>query len=50
MAQEQAMIPNKFVMSCRSTYIFYWDVFIIAFAVLNAITLPLEIAYLEELK
>ena len=50
MAQEKAMIPNKYVMSCRSPGIFYWDFCIILFAVLNAITLPLEIAFLEELK
>lgn len=37
-------------MSCRSSYIFYWDLIIILFAVLNAITLPLEIAFNEQLQ
>lgn len=45
-----AMIPKPYIMSCRSKYIFWWDVTIIMFAVLNAITLPLEIAFLKELE
>ena len=48
--QDQAMIPKSYVMSCRSPKIFYWDVCIIVFAVLNAVILPMEIAFMEELE
>ena len=35
-------------MSARSNLRFVWDVIIIVFAIVNAVTLPLEIAFKEE--
>ena len=38
-----------FIISARSQARFVWDVLIILFAIQNAITLPMEIAFEEEL-
>jgi len=45
MMLEDAIQPRKYILSARSTYRFVWDVIIIIFAIINAVTLPLDIAF-----
>lgn len=46
---EEAIKPKPYILSSRKNPRFYWDVLIIIFAIQNAITLPLEIAFAEKL-
>ena len=50
MMLEDAIVPRNYILSARSKTRFYWDVLIIIFAIQNAITLPLDIAFSENLK
>jgi hypothetical protein len=50
MMLEDAIVPRNYILSARSKTRFYWDVLIIIFAIQNAITLPLDIAFSEDLK
>ena len=50
---EDSIKPRWYILSARSSIKFRWDVIIIVFAVINALTLPMEIAfetYLDEFK
>lgn len=50
---EDSIKPRWYILSARSSIKFRWDVIIIIFAVINALTLPMEIAfetYLDEFK
>lgn len=50
---EDSIKPRWYILSARSSIKFRWDVIIIFFAVINALTLPMEIAfetYLEEIE
>lgn len=53
MRLEDSIEPRWYILSARSSIRFKWDVIIIFFAVINALTLPMEIAfevYLDEIK
>jgi hypothetical protein len=53
MRLEDSIKPRWYILSARSSIRFRWDVVIIFFAVINALTLPMEIAfenYLEEVE
>ena len=53
MRLEDSGKPRWYILSARSSIRFKWDVIIIFFAVINALTLPMEIAfevYLDEVK
>lgn len=45
MMLEDAIKPRKYILSARSDLRFMWDSIIIVFAIVNGITLPLEIAF-----
>ena len=42
---EDAIQPRSYIISARSPKRFVWDVIIIVFAIINAVTLPLDIAF-----
>lgn len=39
--------PRWYIIGFRSQFIFYWDLFVIAFAIYNAIAVPLQISFYE---
>lgn len=47
---EEAIQPKSYIFSSRRNPRFYWDVLIIIFAIQNAYTLPLQIAFSQELQ
>jgi len=47
MMLEDAIKPRKYILSARSKTRFIWDIIIIIFAIVNAVTLPLNIAFEE---
>ena len=47
---EEAIKPRWYILSARSGKRFWWDIIIIIFAIINAITLPFDIAWTEEMK
>jgi len=48
MELEDAIRPRWYIISARSSKRFVWDLIIIAFAIQNGITLPLDIAFFDQ--
>jgi hypothetical protein len=46
---EDAVKKRNYILSARSNMRFYWDTIIIIFAIFNGITLPLEIAFQDQI-
>ena len=50
LALEDAILERWYIVSSRSTKRLYWDGFIIFFAVINGLILPLEMAFSDTFK
>ena len=50
MKLEMAIRERWFIISIGNVYKFYWDIFIICLAIYNALALPLQIAFVAEVK
>ena len=45
---DAAIISQPYIVSARSNKRFVWDLIIIVFAIVNGVTLPLDVAFKEE--